>query len=507
MTGIEEALRAELAREAASLDFAPSQEAWTAIQKRAHTGAGTAAGTGPAAGIQIPPGNVATRRGATIDHSHSGPARQRRHGWLMVAGSAAAAVVTALASLYAGGGYGPSGHRPAPRPATAPPGPMTALPGPAASQTGPGLNAGPIFNTPPSSPARLPNGVIRVAPPPGQPGVTMYAWSVTYQILGDPADLKPHMSKDLIAKLPTRTETDLCMSDQPPARAPRNNEGTDCPALYYLGVAVNHTPRIGFPVSGGDMWIGTATANVGSVEARYANGRVVRGFIATIPGSNVRVWALGLAGPPRTGKLDGVTLILRDVHGTFLGQGTLSATLPNPFPFQLHASAARMVRLFPGQDVPEVAVAAWGEYAVFGGPDGNWIMPGPTAYPLPARLPLQGEFEMDAGYPHSWWFGLARGDVVRIVVGLADGQTISATCPPPPMAPPAPWPRAPSTALSGVCAAIPGAPGGDRAFAIQLPQEFYGKTTIAALPHGTATAYDAVGQILDTVPLGTALAR
>jgi hypothetical protein len=102
----------------------------------------------------------------------------------------------------------------------------------------------------------------------------------------------------------------------------------------------------------------------------------LRGFIATIPGSNVRVWALGLAGPPRTGKLDGVTLILRDVHGTFLGQGTLSAALPNPLPFRLHASAARMVRLFPGQDVPEVAVAAWGKYAVFGGPDGNWIRPG-----------------------------------------------------------------------------------------------------------------------------------
>jgi hypothetical protein len=429
----------------------------------------------------------------------------------MVAGSVAAVVVTALAGLYAGGVYGPSGHRPAPRPATAlpgPPRPMTALPGARVSLSP--LNIAQIPSTPPSSPARLPNGVIRVAPPSGQPGVTMYAWSVTYPIPRDPADLKPPTTKAQIARLPTRTETDLCMSDQPPAREPQDRGGPDCPFLSYLGVAVNHTPRIGFPVSGGDTWIGTATANVGSVEARYADGRVVGGFIATIPGSNVRVWALGLAGPPSTGKLDGVTLILRDLHGTLLRQGSLSATLPNPFPFQLHASAARMAPLFPGQDVPEVAVAAWGEYAVFGGPDGDWIMPGST-YPLPARLPLQGEFEMDAGYPHPWWFGLARGDVARIVVGLADGRTLSATCPAPPAASPVPWPTALSTTLStalpGVCVAIPGAPGGDRAFAIQLPQEFYGKSTVAALPRGTATAYDAVGQILDTVPLGTAFAR
>jgi hypothetical protein len=73
----------------------------------------------------------------------------------------------------------------------------------------------------------------------------------------------------------------------------------------------------------------------GSVEARYADGRVVRGFIATIPGSRVGVWALGLSGPQRVGNpLPGVSLVLRDAHGQFLGQGTLSASLPNQFPFQ-----------------------------------------------------------------------------------------------------------------------------------------------------------------------------
>jgi hypothetical protein len=314
------------------------------------------------------------------------------------------------------------------------------------------------------------------------------------------------MSQEQIAKLPTRTETDLCMSDQPPARAPRNNAGPDCPVLYYLGVAVNHTPRFGFPVSGGDTWIGTATANVGSVEARYADGRVVHGFIATIPGSNVRVWALGLAGPQRTGNLDGVTLILRDAHGKFLGQGTLSARLPNPFPFQLHAPQG-MVRLFPDQGDPEVAIAAWGKYAVFGyytpDPTTKSIMPESTAYPLPTRLPLQGELEMDAEYLHPWWFGLARADVARIVVRLADGRTLPAICPAPPTA----TAQSATPGLSAACSAIPGAPGGERAFAIQLPQEFYRKTTIAALPHGTATAYDAAGRVLASVPLGTAFAH
>src|SRR6185437_11451877 len=109
-----------------------------------------------------------------------------------------AVVVTALAGMYAGGVYGSSGHRHAPS-ATASP----VL----------GLNkAGPLINGAASPSGGVPNGVIRVAPPPGQPGVTMYAWSVTYKVLRDPADLKPHMSKEQIAKLPTRTETDLCMS-------------------------------------------------------------------------------------------------------------------------------------------------------------------------------------------------------------------------------------------------------------------------------------------------------
>ena len=44
-------------------------------------------------------------------------------------------------------------------------------------------------------------------------------------------------------------------------------------------------------------------------------------------------------------------------------------------------------------------------------------------------------------------------------------------------------------------------PGGAWAFAIQLPQDFYRKKP---LPQGTATAYDAAGQVLATVPLGTA---
>ena len=74
MTGIEEVLRAELAREAASLDFTPREEAWTAIQQRAGAGAGARAGAG--AHSLIPTGSAVTRRGATIDHSDFGPARR-----------------------------------------------------------------------------------------------------------------------------------------------------------------------------------------------------------------------------------------------------------------------------------------------------------------------------------------------------------------------------------------------------------------------------------------------
>jgi hypothetical protein len=478
MTGIEDVLRAELAREAASLDYAPDDGAWAAITKRAEVT--PTAGTGHGGG----------ERGGAFE-----PARQRPRGWLMVAGSAAAVVVTVLAGTYAGGVYGPSGHRTVPGPASS-----TGQPGPPASSAVPSPAVG------------VPSAVVRVAPPPGQPGITMYAWSLTYKVLANPADLKAGMSPAQIAKLPTRTITDLCMSDQPPSQAPpRIGYTPTCPVLAYLGVAVDHTPRIGFPVSGGDTWIGTATANVGSVEARYADGRVVRSFIATIPGSDVRVWSLGLSGPQRVGNpLPGVSLVLRDAHGKFLGQGTLSASLPNQFPFaSLHGT---VVQLFPFETAIEAAITAWGKYAVFGyyQPEvtgGNLVSPASTSYPLPTRLPLQGEFGMSPGFLHPWWFGLARADVAQIAVRLADGRTMRATCPSPAPAPviPSKIPHGggslTSKHLVATCAAIPGAPGGERAFAIQLPQEFYRKT--AALPQGTATAYDAAGKVLATTPLGT----
>jgi hypothetical protein len=470
MTGIEDALRAELARKAASLDFAPREEAWTAIEQRASAGGGSR-----------------LQHGAGIE-----PARQRRHAWLMVAGSAAAVVATVLGMVYAGGVYGRSGHHPAPGRTAS-----TGKPGPASSAA-------------PSPTVRVPSGVIQVAPPPGQPGVTMYAWSVTYKVLLNPGDLQPRMTKAQIAKLPTQTITNLCMSDQPPAQAPpKVSDGPDCPVLAYLGVAVDHTPRIGFPVTGGDTWIGTATANVGSVEARYADGRVVRGFIATIPGSHVRVWALGLSGPQRVGNpLPGVSLVLRDAHGKFLGQGTLSASLPNQFPFQsLHGTT---LELFPFDGAVEAAVVAWGKYAVFGyylpGQVDSSVVPTSISYPLPTRQPVQGELGMSPGFLHPWWFGLARADVAKIVVRLADGRTMQATCPSPAPAPVSPS-RLPrdggsltSKQLVSTCAAIPGAPGGERAFAIQLPQDFY---RTRALPQGTATAYDAAGKVLATIPLGT----
>src|SRR6266566_2192779 len=50
MTGIEDALRAELAREAASLGFAPREEAWTAIEQRAKAGGGGRIRRGPGTG-------------------------------------------------------------------------------------------------------------------------------------------------------------------------------------------------------------------------------------------------------------------------------------------------------------------------------------------------------------------------------------------------------------------------------------------------------------------------
>ena len=83
---------------------------------------------------------------------------------------------------------------------------------------------------------------------------------------------------------------------------------------------------------------------------------------------------------------------------------------------------------------------------------------------------------------------------------------MKATCPSPAPAPvsPSALPRnggsLTSKRLVSTCAAIPGAPGGERAFAIQLPQDFYRKR---ALPRGTATAYDAAGKVLATVSLGT----
>jgi hypothetical protein len=300
------------------------------------------------------------------------------------------------------------------------------------------------------------------------------------------------------------------MSDQPPAQPPpKTSTGPDCPILYYLGVAVDHTPRIGFPVSGGDTWIGTATANVGSVEARYADGRVVRAFIATIPRTSVRVWTLGLAGPQRVGNpLPGVSLVLRDSRGRFLGQGTLQASLPNQFPFQsLHG---KTVELFPFDGAVEAANAAWGKYAVFGyylpSEPGDSVMPTSVAYPLPARQPVQGELGTSADFLHPWWFGLARADVARIVVRLSDGRTMQATCPSPAPAPvsPSAIPRnggsLTSRHLVSACAAIPDAPGGERAFAIQLPQDYYRKRV---LPQGAATAYDAAGNVLAAVSLGT----
>jgi hypothetical protein len=333
----------------------------------------------------------------------------------------------------------------------------------------------------------------------------MYAWTMTQEnmLLAPAQAIRPA----------TRALTILCLSDNPPARVPRVSDSGPCPPSVYLGEAASHTPRIGFPVVGGDTWIGTAAGNVGSVEARYDDGLVVPGFIATVPGTHFRIWSLGLAGPPRVGRMPGVSLVLRDTRGAFLGQGSLQASLPGQFPFtELHGPSA--VDLFPFQTAAEAVITAWGQYAVFGYYDPaiapGVVTPDSIAYPLPASLPIQGGLGMNAEYLHPWWMGLARADVARIVVRLADGRTMQAACPSPAPAPVSPGkiPRGggslASRHLASTCAAIPGAPGGARAFAIQLPQEFYRK---AALPQGTATAYDSAGHVLGTTALGPAVNR
>jgi hypothetical protein len=94
---------------------------------------------------------------------------------------------------------------------------------------------------------------------------------------------------------------------------------------------------------------------------------------------------------------------------------------------------------------------------------------------------------------------LTRADVAKIVVKLAGGRTMQATCPSPaPAAPPGKKPAI--TPLTTTCTALPGAPGGARVFAIQLPQDLYRQRTI---PQGTATAYNAAGEALATISLGT----
>jgi hypothetical protein len=93
--------------------------------------------------------------------------------------------------------------------------------------------------------------------------------------------------------------------------------------------------------------------------------------------------------------------------------------------------------------------------------------------------------------------------VARVVVRLADRWTMQAACPSPaPAAAPA-LPRGEKTLyvpLAVTCTALPGAPGGAQVFAIQLPQALYRQR---AIPQGTATAYNAAGEALATISLGS----
>lgn len=439
MKPVEDQIRAELARQAASLDFTPGEQAWRAIEERA--------ANGPA---------------------DPGAAHRPARGWLMVAGVAAAAVVTMLAGTLAGSLVGRS------RPVVAP----------SPSGSGP---------TPAASASPVQSGVVRIAPPAGQPGIVFYAWSVTEHIatgLPSPGSLQSQ---------PTEPRVTVCVSDQPPT-VPPSKEGS-CGESTFFEWRVEHTPNFGFPIAGGDAWVGAATSKVGAVEARYADGRVVRGSIVTVPGTSTRIWELGLPGPQRLGTpLPGVSLVLLDTRGRFLGQGTLSASLPYAFPFEMHGTVQRIFNFYGA--LAMAAITFQDKYAVFGyAYPGNsqMVQPAYHAYPLPASQPLQGEFGYEADFYHPWWYGLAQADVARVVVQLADGQTMQATCPSPaPAAPPGNSPGV--TPLTAACAALPGAPGGARVFAIQLPQSLYRK---AAIPQGTATAYNSAGQPLATVSLGT----
>jgi hypothetical protein len=462
MTAIEGRIRAELTRQAASLEFTPSDDAWSAITERAITE------------------HAITER---TRHRQAGHARN----WLMVAGSAAAVVVTVLAGTFAAGVLGRPAH-----PAATPP-----------AASGGTSGAG----------TKLPRGVVRIAPPSGQPGIVLYAWSVTYMAFnGRPG---APSSPSQISALPAGPPQ-LCVSDQPPVPLPASvphpafapgSLQYDCPNAGFFTFRVDHTPRLGFPVAGGDAWVGSATSNIAEVEARYADGRVVRGSVFTIPGTSIRLWALGLPGPERLGSpLPGVRLVVRDIHG-FAGQGTLSASLPNPFPFEVDGTATHLFK-FGAHYLG--ALTFQGKYAVFGyqaptglaarltqrGPDFYAVQ---QAYPLPASQPLQGQFGADPDFLHPWWFGVARADVAKIVVRLAGGPTMQATCPSP--APAAPPGRKPAvTPLTATCTALPGAPGRARVFAVQLPQDLYRQR---ANPQGTATAYNAAGEALATISLGT----
>lgn len=231
------------------------------------------------------------------------------------------------------------------------------------------------------------------------------------------------------------------------------------------------------------------------------------GSVFIIPGTSIRLWALGLPGAERLGSpLPGVRLVVRNIHG-FVGQGTLSASLPNPFPFEVDGTATHLFK-FGAQYLG--ALTFQGKYAVFGyqSPTGlagrlaqqeTDFFAVQQAYPLPASQPLQGQFGADPDFLHPWWFGVARADVAKIVVRLADGPTMQASCPSP--APAAPPGRKPAvTPLTATCTTLPGAPGGARVFAIQLPQDLYRQR---AIPQGTATAYNAAGEALATISLGT----
>src|SRR5262249_14999545 len=159
---------------------------------------------------------------------------------------------------------------------------------------------------------------------------------------------------------------------------------------------VGHTPRLGFPVAGGDAWVGSAPSTISEVEARYTDGHTVRGSVFAIPGSSVRLWELGLPGPERLGSpLPGVSLVVRDAHGGFVGQGTLSASLPNPFPFEGDGTAVHLFK-FTGQYLG--ALTFQGKYAVFGYQNQDAFLAVQRAYPLPASQPLQGQFGADPGF-------------------------------------------------------------------------------------------------------------